>query len=60
MTLENGGEPIVEKRLCHGTGNNVVDAICKSNFDWRLCGAHGTLYGQGKSPPQASWTGVKI
>jgi len=41
------GEPVNEKFLFHGTSKNAVDAICANNFDWRLCGSHGTVYGQG-------------
>jgi len=41
------GEPLNEKFLFHGTSKNAVDAICTNNFDWRLCGSHGTVYGQG-------------
>ena len=36
-----------EKRLFHGTGPDAVDAICKQNFDWRVCGKNGTKYGKG-------------
>lgn len=36
-----------EKRLFHGTSPDVVDAICKQNFDWRVCGKKGTKYGKG-------------
>jgi hypothetical protein len=43
----DSNRPIVEKHLFHGTCRNVLDAICRYNFDWRLCGAHGTMYGQG-------------
>ena len=39
---------ILEKKLFHGTRQNVVDPICRSNFDWRLCGLNGTVFGQGK------------
>ncbi|KAH3857500.1 hypothetical protein DPMN_100109, partial [Dreissena polymorpha] len=38
---------VVEGNLFHGTSSNAVDAICRKGFDWRLCGKHGTLYGQG-------------
>ena len=41
------GEPVNEKFLFHGTSRNAVDAICTNNFDWRVCGSHGTVYGQG-------------
>ena len=36
-----------EKRLFHGTSPDAVDAICKQNFDWRVCGKNGTKYGKG-------------
>ena len=36
-----------EKQLFHGTSPDVVDAICKQNFDWRVCGKKGTKYGKG-------------
>ncbi|XP_068739891.1 protein mono-ADP-ribosyltransferase PARP14-like [Montipora capricornis] len=38
---------INEKRLFHGTSPNAVEAICKQNFDWRLHGKTGTMYGEG-------------
>lgn len=46
MQRESSG-PVAEKHLFHGTSQNAVDAICANNFDWRLCGSHGTVYGQG-------------
>ena len=36
-----------EKQLFHGTNPEVVDAICKQNFDWRLHGQNGSVYGKG-------------
>ncbi|XP_041901490.1 protein mono-ADP-ribosyltransferase PARP12-like isoform X2 [Corvus kubaryi] len=36
-----------ERLLFHGTSPSHVSAICEQNFDWRLCGAHGTMYGKG-------------
>ena len=33
--------------LFHGTTPDVVDAICKHNFDHRLRGKNGTQYGEG-------------
>ncbi|XP_066175786.1 protein mono-ADP-ribosyltransferase PARP12-like [Sylvia atricapilla] len=36
-----------ERLLFHGTSPSHVSAICEQNFDWRLCGTHGTLYGKG-------------
>ena len=43
----NGAAGLNETMLFHGTGSSYVDAICKNNFDWRLCGKHGTAFGQG-------------
>ncbi|NXX43695.1 PARPT polymerase, partial [Tricholaema leucomelas] len=36
-----------ERHLFHGTSADVVDAICKHNFDPRVCGKHATMFGQG-------------
>ncbi|OCT78680.1 protein mono-ADP-ribosyltransferase TIPARP isoform X2 [Xenopus laevis] len=36
-----------ERHLFHGTSQEVVDAICKHNFDPRVCGKHATMFGQG-------------
>ena len=49
MLQEVGVEELREMKLFHGTSSSVVDAICKGNFDWRLCGTHGTVYGQGRA-----------
>ncbi|XP_029318294.1 protein mono-ADP-ribosyltransferase PARP11-like [Cottoperca gobio] len=38
---------IQEKRLFHGTEITNVDGICKYNFDIRLSGQHGNMYGKG-------------
>lgn len=37
----------IEKLLFHGTTSDVIDAICKQNFDHRLRGKNGTVYGEG-------------
>ena len=47
MSKEHCG-PVKEMQLFHGTKKSVVDAICRSNFDWRLSGTNGTMYGQGQ------------
>lgn len=47
MKNNNKGCDVTEKKLFHGTDNKHVDVICHSNFDWRLCGVHGTSYGKG-------------
>ncbi|KAM9317271.1 protein mono-ADP-ribosyltransferase TIPARP [Gastrophryne carolinensis] len=36
-----------ERHLFHGTSQDVVDGICKHNFDPRVCGKHATMFGQG-------------
>ncbi|KAM7366948.1 hypothetical protein PAMP_014880 [Pampus punctatissimus] len=43
----NSGRIVKEKKLFHGTDTKYVDAICLSNFDWRICGTHGTAFGKG-------------
>ncbi|XP_053385275.1 uncharacterized protein LOC123535900 [Mercenaria mercenaria] len=48
MLRDSGGfTSVVEGQLFHGTSSSAVEAICRKGFDWRLCGKHGTLYGQG-------------
>uniref|UniRef100_A0A8C5L6L7 Protein mono-ADP-ribosyltransferase PARP12 n=2 Tax=Jaculus jaculus TaxID=51337 RepID=A0A8C5L6L7_JACJA len=47
MQKRNGGKEVDERQLFHGTSTNFVDAICQQNFDWRVCGLHGTSYGKG-------------
>ncbi|CAH3164391.1 unnamed protein product [Porites evermanni] len=37
----------VERLLFHGTSSDVIDAICKHNFDHRCHGKNGTKYGKG-------------
>ena len=36
-----------ERHLFHGTSPDAAKAICQQGFDWRMCGKHGTAYGQG-------------
>uniref|UniRef100_A0A8C6T4X3 Poly (ADP-ribose) polymerase family, member 12a n=1 Tax=Neogobius melanostomus TaxID=47308 RepID=A0A8C6T4X3_9GOBI len=47
MKKRNDGKPVNEKHLFHGTDKSLIDAICDQNFDWRMCGVHGTAYGKG-------------
>ncbi|XP_067090750.1 protein mono-ADP-ribosyltransferase PARP12 isoform X2 [Osmerus mordax] len=47
MKQRNGGKTVDEKHLFHGTDSSLIDAICEQNFDWRVCGTNGTLYGKG-------------
>lgn len=48
MRKNNRGKDVAEKQLFHGTDRKHVHAICKNNFDWRICGTHGTAYGKGE------------
>ncbi|KAM6090739.1 protein mono-ADP-ribosyltransferase PARP12-like isoform 2-T2 [Theristicus caerulescens] len=47
MQKSNGGKAADERWLFHGTSKKYADAICQQNFDWRICGVHGTVYGKG-------------
>ncbi|NWR65587.1 PAR12 polymerase, partial [Bucorvus abyssinicus] len=47
MQKINGGKAVDERFLFHGTSKNYIEAICQQNFDWRICGLHGTVYGKG-------------
>ena len=47
MIQENFGRDVREMQLFHGTSSQFVDSIARDNFDWRLCGTHGTKFGKG-------------
>ncbi|CAN2391853.1 Poly (ADP-ribose) polymerase, partial [Pristimantis euphronides] len=47
MKKLSGGREVDERQVFHGTSSALVDAICQQNFDWRICGVHGTAYGKG-------------
>ncbi|XP_068133447.1 protein mono-ADP-ribosyltransferase PARP12-like [Hyperolius riggenbachi] len=47
MKKRNGGKEVEERQVFHGTSGSLIDAICQQNFDWRICGVHGTAYGKG-------------
>ncbi|XP_070686389.1 protein mono-ADP-ribosyltransferase PARP12 [Pempheris klunzingeri] len=47
MKARNGGRAVNEQYLFHGTDESLIEAICEQNFDWRMCGVHGTAYGKG-------------
>lgn len=49
MKERNGGRDVDERLLFHGTRESLIEAICEQNFDWRVCGVNGTLYGKGVS-----------
>ncbi|XP_069484829.1 protein mono-ADP-ribosyltransferase PARP12-like [Ambystoma mexicanum] len=47
MEKANDGKVVDERHLFHGTDEKLVDSISSDNFDWRICGVHGTAYGKG-------------
>ncbi|NXM69608.1 PAR12 polymerase, partial [Serilophus lunatus] len=47
MQKSNGGKAVDERFLFHGTSKNYINVICQQNFDWRVCGLNGTVYGKG-------------
>ncbi|XP_038643772.1 protein mono-ADP-ribosyltransferase PARP12-like [Scyliorhinus canicula] len=47
MKKTSSGTDVAEKQLFHGTDPQYIEAICQQNFDWRICGVHGTTYGRG-------------
>ncbi|XP_071583865.1 protein mono-ADP-ribosyltransferase PARP12-like [Heliangelus exortis] len=47
MKKTKGGQAVDERLLFHGTSSRYIEAICQQNFDWRICGLHGTVYGRG-------------
>ncbi|XP_041057587.1 protein mono-ADP-ribosyltransferase PARP12-like isoform X2 [Carcharodon carcharias] len=47
MKKVSNGTDVAERQLFHGTDPQYIEAICQQNFDWRICGVHGTTYGKG-------------
>ncbi|XP_066488301.1 protein mono-ADP-ribosyltransferase PARP12-like isoform X2 [Tiliqua scincoides] len=47
MKKKRRGRDVDERLLFHGTSSSSVEAICTENFDWRICGTNGTVYGKG-------------
>ncbi|TSK38457.1 Poly [ADP-ribose] polymerase 12 [Bagarius yarrelli] len=47
MKEKNNGKDILEHLLFHGTDKSKIEDICEQNFDWRICGVHGSMYGKG-------------
>eukprot|EP00079_Xenopus_tropicalis_P013064 XP_002940872.2 PREDICTED: TCDD-inducible poly [ADP-ribose] polymerase-like [Xenopus tropicalis] len=45
--LNEGERNRLERHLFHGTEHTLVEAICRQNFDPRVSGKNGTIYGQG-------------
>ncbi|NXN99198.1 PAR12 polymerase, partial [Rhinopomastus cyanomelas] len=47
MKKQSKSNRVDERLLFHGTNPSHQSAICEQNFDWRICGTHGTMYGKG-------------
>lgn len=47
MMKKNDGKAVNQLYLFHGTDESLFEAICEQNFDWRMCGIHGTAFGKG-------------
>lgn len=47
LKKKRGVPQINEQMLFHGTSSEFVEAICIHNFDWRINGIHGALFGKG-------------
>ena len=60
MKKRNGGRNVVKRKLFHGTDPKFISAICFSNFDWRICGTHGTAYGKGKLTAMTTLQDLKV
>ena len=50
LKKKRGVPQINEQMLFHGTSSEFVEAICIHNFDWRINGIHGALFGKGTHP----------
>ncbi|XP_023372842.1 poly [ADP-ribose] polymerase 11 isoform X1 [Otolemur garnettii] len=47
LKKKRGVPQINEQMLFHGTSSEFVEAICIHNFDWRINGIHGAVFGKG-------------
>lgn len=56
LKKKRGVPQINEQMLFHGTSSEFVEAICIHNFDWRINGIHGAVFGKGnyRSPRSSS------
>lgn len=55
MIKKNEGKAVNQLYLFHGTDESLTEAICEQNFDWRVCGTHGTVYGKGMVEQFQQW-----
>lgn len=58
MEKRNKGRAVNQQYLFHGTEASLVEAIAEQNFDWRMCGVHGTAYGKGRAEVPVKFNGV--
>lgn len=56
MKKLNKSKCVDERLLFHGTNPSLLPAICEQNFDWRICGVNGTVYGKGTR----AWAGPAL
>lgn len=49
LKKKRGVPQINEQMLFHGTSSEFVEAICIHNFDWRINGVHGAVFGKGNN-----------
>ncbi|XP_041110274.1 protein mono-ADP-ribosyltransferase PARP11-like isoform X2 [Polyodon spathula] len=54
LKRRNQGAEIEEKMVFHGTSHENIEAICTNNFDCRLNGSHGTVFGK------ATWVPLRV
>lgn len=54
MVKKNEGKVVNQQYLFHGTERSLIEAICEQNFDWRMCGVHGTALGKGTAATSAA------
>ncbi|KAL1772726.1 poly [ADP-ribose] polymerase 11 isoform X3 [Sigmodon hispidus] len=47
LKKKRGVPQINEQMLFHGTSSEFVEAICIHNFDWRINGVPGAVFGKG-------------
>lgn len=59
LKKKSGVPQINEQMLFHGTSSEFVEAICIHNFDWRINGIHGALFGKGNYQNSRSNSGPK-
>uniref|UniRef100_A0A3Q3XAI2 Uncharacterized protein n=1 Tax=Mola mola TaxID=94237 RepID=A0A3Q3XAI2_MOLML len=49
MMKKNDGKTVNQQYLFHGTDESLIEAISEQNFDWRVCGVHGSYFARDAS-----------